>query len=169
MSTDHRVAIIGAGFAGLGAAIRLKAAGIDDFVMFERANDVGGTWRANTCPGCPCDVPAHLDCYSFAGNPNWTRTFSPQPEIWSYLRACVERYRLGCKRILISNRHYPALVAAVRGRARGTVWESGGCASWSLDAGGHTVLWPQSARRFRRALSRFDLTSDLARPYSSSS
>jgi cation diffusion facilitator CzcD-associated flavoprotein CzcO len=62
-----------------------------------------------------------------------------------------------------------AFVAGVRGRARGTVWESGGCASWYLDAGGHSVLWPDSARRFRRALRRFDLTSCLARPYSSSS
>ena len=488
MSADHRVAIIGAGFSGIGAAIRLKAAGIDDFVVLERAGDVGGTWRANTYPGCQCDVPSHLYSYSFAPNPDWTRTFSHQPEIWEYLRACVERYglrphlrlgvevaecrwqddaahwlcettggtlsasvvigamgalseptlpalagidrfagplfhsaawrhdielrgarvaligtgasaiqivpeiqplaaeltvyqrtppwilphpdrpirdreralyraaplaqramrsaiawardalvlgfrhprlgapgerlarrhlerqvtdprmrealrpeyRLGCKRILISNRYYPALaqanvtlvphgvteirphsilaadgverpadvivaatgfavtdspasrrirgrdgrtlakhwngrpqaykgtaiagfpnlfmllgphtglghtsvllmiesqinyilgalramdeqrigalepraaaqtafVAGVRARARGTVWESGGCASWYLDAGGHSVLWPDSARRFRRALRRFDLTSYLARPYSSSS
>jgi cation diffusion facilitator CzcD-associated flavoprotein CzcO len=94
VSTEHRVAIIGAGFSGLGAAIRLKAAGIDDFVVFERAGDVGGTWCANTYPGCQCDVPSHLYCYSFAGNPNWTRTFSSQPEIWDYLRACVERYGL---------------------------------------------------------------------------
>jgi cation diffusion facilitator CzcD-associated flavoprotein CzcO len=62
-----------------------------------------------------------------------------------------------------------AFVAGVRRRARGTVWESGGCASWYLDAGGHSVLWPDSARRFRRALRDFDLTSYLARPYSSSS
>ncbi len=95
MSTDQRVAIIGAGFSGLGAAIRLKAARIDDFVVFERAADVGGTWRANTYPGCQCDVPSHLYSYSFAPNPNWTRTFSRQPEIWDYLRACVERYGLG--------------------------------------------------------------------------
>ena len=94
MSADHRVAIVGAGFSGLGAAIRLKAVGIDDFVVFERAGDVGGTWRANDYPGCQCDVPSHLYCYSFAVNPNWTRTFSSQPEIWDYLRACVERYGL---------------------------------------------------------------------------
>ena len=62
-----------------------------------------------------------------------------------------------------------AFVAGVRRRARGTVWESGGCASWYLDAGGHSVLWPDSAWRFRRALRHFDLTSYLARPYSSSS
>jgi cation diffusion facilitator CzcD-associated flavoprotein CzcO len=94
VSTDHRVVIIGAGFSGLGAAIRLKAARIDDFVVLERADSVGGTWRANTYPGCQCDVPSHLYSYSFAPNPNWTRTFSHQREIWDYLQVCVERYGL---------------------------------------------------------------------------
>ena len=94
MSADHRIVIIGAGFSGLGAAIRLKAARIDDFVVLERADDVGGTWRANTYPGCQCDVPSHLYSYSFAPNPNWTRTFSHQREIWAYLQACSERYAL---------------------------------------------------------------------------
>jgi cation diffusion facilitator CzcD-associated flavoprotein CzcO len=87
-----RVAIIGTGFSGLGMAIRLKQAGIDDFVLLERADDVGGTWRANTYPGCQCDVPSHLYSFSFALNPDWSRTYSPQPEIWDYLRACSERY-----------------------------------------------------------------------------
>jgi len=91
---DHRIAIIGAGFSGLGAAIRLKASGVEDFVVLERAPEVGGTWRANTYPGCQCDVPSHLYSYSFAPNPNWSRTFSRQAEIWEYLRACVERYDL---------------------------------------------------------------------------
>jgi cation diffusion facilitator CzcD-associated flavoprotein CzcO len=94
VSADHRIAIIGAGFSGLGAAIRLLEAGIDDFVVLERADDVGGTWRANTYPGCQCDVPSHLYSFSFAPNPNWTRTFSRQGEIWDYLRACVERWDL---------------------------------------------------------------------------
>ena len=58
--TDIRVAIIGSGFGGLGAAIRLKNDGIDDFVVLERAGDVGGTWRDNTYPGCACDVESHL-------------------------------------------------------------------------------------------------------------
>jgi hypothetical protein len=62
-----------------------------------------------------------------------------------------------------------AFETAVRRRARGTVWESGGCASWYLDAGGHSILWPDSAWRFRRALRRFDPQSYLARPYSSNS
>jgi len=94
VSDDYRVAIVGAGFSGLGVAIRLKEAGLDDFVLLERAADVGGTWRANTYPGCQCDVPSHLYSYSFAPNPSWTRTYAPQAEIWEYLRACVERYGL---------------------------------------------------------------------------
>ena len=76
-----RVAIIGSGFAGLGTAIRLKRDGIDDFVVLERAADVGGTWRDNTYPGCACDVQSHLYSFSFAPNPDWTRRFSRQPEI----------------------------------------------------------------------------------------
>ena len=95
MGAGHRIAIIGAGFSGLGAAIRLRAAGIDDFVVLERAAQVGGTWRDNSYPGCQCDVPSHLYSYSFAPNPEWSRTFSPQGEIWDYLRACVERFELG--------------------------------------------------------------------------
>src|SRR3954453_17401695 len=91
--TEHfRVAIIGTGFSGLGMAIRLKQAGIDDFVVLERGSDVGGTWRDNTYPGCQCDVPSHLYSFSFAPNPNWSRTFSHQREIWDYLRDCSERY-----------------------------------------------------------------------------
>ena len=82
----HRVAIIGSGFAGLGAAARLKQAGIDDFVVLERSDDVGGTWHVNTYPGCQCDVPSHLYSFSFAPNPGWTRTYSLQPEIWEYLQ-----------------------------------------------------------------------------------
>jgi len=85
-----RVAIVGSGFAGLGLAIQLKEAGIEDFVILERADDVGGTWQANTYPGCQCDVPSHLYSFSFAPNPGWSRTFSLQPEIWDYLRDLAE-------------------------------------------------------------------------------
>jgi cation diffusion facilitator CzcD-associated flavoprotein CzcO len=90
--THSRIAIVGTGFAGLGMAIRLKEAGIEDFVVLERAGDVGGTWRDNTYPGCQCDVPSHLYSFSFAQNPGWSRTFSRQQEIWDYLRGCAERY-----------------------------------------------------------------------------
>jgi len=89
---NARVAIIGSGFGGLGAAIRLKQAGIEDFIIFERAGDVGGTWRDNTYPGCACDVESHLYSFSFAPNPDWTRSFSPQPEIWSYLQRCARDF-----------------------------------------------------------------------------
>ncbi len=80
-----RVAIVGAGFAGLGTAIRLREAGFDDFLIFERDSQLGGTWRANTYPGCACDVPSHLYSYSFALNPDWSRFFAPQEEILGYL------------------------------------------------------------------------------------
>jgi cation diffusion facilitator CzcD-associated flavoprotein CzcO len=90
-----RIAIVGTGFAGLGLAIRLKQAGIEDFVLIERAGDVGGTWQANTYPGCQCDVPSHLYSFSFAPNPGWTRTYSRQEEIWRYLRGLVDRHGLG--------------------------------------------------------------------------
>jgi cation diffusion facilitator CzcD-associated flavoprotein CzcO len=84
------VAIVGSGFAGLGMAIRLKQRGMHDFVVLERADDVGGTWRDNHYPGCQCDVPSHLYSFSFAPNPTWSRTFSRQPEIQAYLRRCAE-------------------------------------------------------------------------------
>ncbi|MFP5362059.1 MAG: flavin-containing monooxygenase [Thermoleophilia bacterium] len=89
-----RIAIVGTGFAGLGLAIRLKQAGIEDFVLIERADEVGGTWQANTYPGCQCDVPSHLYSFSFAPNAGWTRTYSRQPEIWSYLRDLADRHDL---------------------------------------------------------------------------
>src|SRR5215207_5596827 len=89
-----RIAIVGGGFSGIGMAIRLKQAGIEDFVILERADDVGGTWEANTYPGCQCDVPSHLYSFSFELNPSWTRTYSKQPEIWNYLRRCADRYGL---------------------------------------------------------------------------
>src|SRR4029450_7125986 len=87
-----RVAIVGAGFGGLGAAIRLRQQGIDEFLVFERADDLGGTWRDNSYPGCACDVPSHLYSFSFAPNPRWSRSFSGQPEIWGYLRDCASRF-----------------------------------------------------------------------------
>jgi cation diffusion facilitator CzcD-associated flavoprotein CzcO len=89
---DVRVAIIGAGFSGLGMAIRLKQEGLHDFVILERAGDVGGTWRDNSYPGCACDVPSHLYSFSFAPNPNWSHIFARQEEILEYLRDCAERF-----------------------------------------------------------------------------
>ena len=84
--------IIGGGFAGLGAAIRLLKDGRDDFLVVERGSEVGGTWRDNTYPGAACDVPSHLYSYSFELNPRWSRSFSPQAEIQQYLRTVAAKY-----------------------------------------------------------------------------
>jgi cation diffusion facilitator CzcD-associated flavoprotein CzcO len=92
--THHRIVILGTGFSGLGMGVRLKRRGEDDFVLLEREKEVGGTWRANTYPGCRCDVPSHLYSFSFAPNPEWSSTFSPQAEILDYLRDCAERFGL---------------------------------------------------------------------------
>jgi cation diffusion facilitator CzcD-associated flavoprotein CzcO len=90
MTTKTPLLIIGAGFAGLGMAIQLKRTGRDDFIVIERAADVGGTWRDNHYPGIACDVPSHLYSYSYLPNPDWTRVFSPGGEIQSYIRKCAE-------------------------------------------------------------------------------
>src|SRR3954468_4110048 len=92
---DHtKVAIVGSGFSGLAMAAELKRCGNDDFVILERANDVAGTWRDNTYPGCACDVPSHLYSFGFAPNPDWSSTFSPQPEIYAYIRRVAEEQGL---------------------------------------------------------------------------
>jgi cation diffusion facilitator CzcD-associated flavoprotein CzcO len=90
--THFRTAIVGTGFSGIGMAIKLLREGERDFVVLERADDIGGTWRDNTYPGCRCDVPSHLYSFSFAPNPNWSSTFSPQPEILAYLRDVAARF-----------------------------------------------------------------------------
>jgi cation diffusion facilitator CzcD-associated flavoprotein CzcO len=89
------IAIIGTGFAGLGMAIRLKQTGNTNFLVFEKADGVGGTWRDNHYPGCACDVQSHVYSFSFAPNPRWTRMYAPQPEIRAYLNDCVERFGVG--------------------------------------------------------------------------
>jgi cation diffusion facilitator CzcD-associated flavoprotein CzcO len=90
--TRVRIAIVGSGFAGLGMAIHLERAGSDDYVILERATDLGGTWRDNSYPGCACDVESHLYSFSFALNPDWTRRFAPQAEIQAYLKRCAQRF-----------------------------------------------------------------------------
>ena len=90
---DHaRIVIVGAGFSGLGLAIRLKQQGTHDFTVLERDAEVGGVWNANTYPGCTCDIPSHLYSFSFAPNPGWSQTYSPQPEIREYLRRCADEF-----------------------------------------------------------------------------
>jgi cation diffusion facilitator CzcD-associated flavoprotein CzcO len=85
---DHL--IVGAGFAGLAAAIKLQEAGERDFVVIEKDSDVGGTWHINTYPGAECDVPSQLYSYSFALNPDWSKVYSPQQEIWEYTKRVAE-------------------------------------------------------------------------------
>ncbi|WP_329264827.1 NAD(P)/FAD-dependent oxidoreductase [Streptomyces pseudovenezuelae] len=89
-----RVAVVGSGFGGLGAAVRLRREGVTDFVVLERADSVGGTWRDNSYPGCACDVPSHLYSFSFAPNPDWPRTFSGQEHIRAYLEHVTDVFRL---------------------------------------------------------------------------
>ena len=89
-----KVVIAGAGFSGLAMANRLKESGRSDFVVLERAEEVGGVWQLNTYPGCTCDVPSHLYSLSFAPNPEWSHTYSPQPEIREYLRRTADRFGL---------------------------------------------------------------------------
>jgi cation diffusion facilitator CzcD-associated flavoprotein CzcO len=88
------VAVVGAGFGGIGVGVALRQAGLTDFVILERAEAVGGTWRDNTYPGCACDVPSHVYSYSFAPNPGWSYSFSRQQEIWRYLEDVTDRYRV---------------------------------------------------------------------------
>ncbi|MDX1626788.1 MAG: NAD(P)/FAD-dependent oxidoreductase, partial [Wenzhouxiangellaceae bacterium] len=95
MSSDDRrlrVAVIGAGFGGVGMAIRLRECGLGPFRVFEKAEGIGGTWWTNRYPGCACDVPSHLYSFSFAPNPGWTRRYAPRAEIQEYLVRCAERF-----------------------------------------------------------------------------
>jgi cation diffusion facilitator CzcD-associated flavoprotein CzcO len=89
-----RIAVIGAGMAGILSAIKLLEAGYDDFTVYEKADRVGGTWRENTYPGLACDVPSHLYSYSFALHPDWSHRYSPGPEIQRYFEGVVDEYEL---------------------------------------------------------------------------
>jgi hypothetical protein len=110
-----RVAIIGAGMSGIGMAAKLRLAGIESFRIYEKCDELGGTWRANTYPGLTCDIPSRYYSYTFAPNPDWSRVYSPGREIWSYLDrvagefALADRISLGTE---VSEAH----------------WLAGGCA-----------------------------------------
>lgn len=93
MGTGH-VVIVGAGFAGLAMGIRLKQSGFNDFTIVEQDDGVGGTWRVNHYPGAACDIESHLYSFSFAPNPDWSRTFAPQREILAYLERCTDTWGL---------------------------------------------------------------------------
>ncbi|MEU0529285.1 flavin-containing monooxygenase [Amycolatopsis tolypomycina] len=94
MTERFKVVIVGTGFSGLGQAIQLEKAGIRDYVILEKATEVGGTWRDNSYPGCACDVQSHMYSFSYEQNPGWSRSFSPQPEIFDYLKGVADKYRL---------------------------------------------------------------------------
>jgi cation diffusion facilitator CzcD-associated flavoprotein CzcO len=111
------VLVVGAGASGLGAAIRLGQAGIDDLAVLEKAATLGGTWRDNTYPGCACDVPSALYSYSFAPNPGWTRAFAGQAEIRTYLRNTASRFGVPDKI------RYGVEVTRAQWNARDARWE----------------------------------------------
>jgi len=91
---NTQILIVGTGFAGLGMAIRLKEMGINDFIIIERAKDVGGTWRDNRYPGAACDVPSHLYSFSFEPNADWSRVYPTQPELETYLQNVADKWQL---------------------------------------------------------------------------
>jgi cation diffusion facilitator CzcD-associated flavoprotein CzcO len=84
------IVIIGTGFSGMGMAMKLRDAGRSDFVVLEKAQDVGGTWRDNTYPGCECDIPSHMYSFSYELNADWSKSFSSQPEIYDYMRRVAD-------------------------------------------------------------------------------
>ncbi|CAF1178014.1 unnamed protein product [Adineta steineri] len=89
---EYYTLIVGSGFSGLGVAIKLRELGTDNFIIIERNAHIGGTWYANTYPGCTCDVPSNLYSFSFEPNPNWSHFFGRQPEIGQYLEHCTDKY-----------------------------------------------------------------------------
>lgn len=124
--THVRVAVIGAGFSGLGTAIKLVQSGRDDFVVLERGPDLGGTWRVNTYPGCACDVPSQVYSFSFELNPDWSHTYARQAEIQSYLLGVAEKYDLR-RRIVFG-------AEVTDAQWTGSVWEIETTAgSWTAD------------------------------------
>jgi cation diffusion facilitator CzcD-associated flavoprotein CzcO len=120
-----KVAIIGAGFGGLGAAVALCRAGVDDLVIIEADDGVGGTWRRNTYPGAACDIQSHLYSFSFAPNKSWSRTYARQPEILAYLESVADEFDL--------RRHLMLGTRARTVRWNADTWQ------WDLhvDRGGH--------------------------------
>ena len=90
----HRVVVIGAGPGGICTAVQLQRAGIEDFVVLEAAEGVGGTWRRNRYPGLACDIPSHLYSFSFAPKADWSRPYARQPEILEYLEQVVSEHSL---------------------------------------------------------------------------
>ena len=84
--------VVGAGFAGICTAIKLQEDGETDFLVIDKGSDLGGTWRDNTYPGAACDIPSQLYSFSFAPNPDWSSSYSPQPEIQAYLQKVARQH-----------------------------------------------------------------------------
>ncbi|KAF2477325.1 cyclohexanone 1,2-monooxygenase [Lindgomyces ingoldianus] len=117
MSFDTEVLIIGAGMSGLGLAVQLiRQFGVRNFELIEKSDDVGGTWFANTYPGCGCDVASHFYSYSFALNPDWSRKYSMQPEIQRYFRSVAEQYQI------VEHVRFRATVEKAEWDDEGKVW-----------------------------------------------
>jgi cation diffusion facilitator CzcD-associated flavoprotein CzcO len=112
----YRVAIIGAGFSGIGMAIALKRSGEHDFVVLEKEARVGGTWQQNQYPGCACDVPSHLYSFSFAPKANWSRIFAPQAEIREYIEQCARNFDV------LEHVHFGVAVRSVHWDAAANSW-----------------------------------------------
>ncbi len=121
-----RVVIIGAGFGGLAAAVALRRRGIDDLLIIERSDGVGGTWRQNSYPGAACDIQSHLYSFSFAPNRRWARTYAYQPEILAYLESVADDFDL---------RRHMMLDTSVRK----LTWNEQ-AAHWEVELGDRTVV-----------------------------
>ena len=120
------VLIVGAGFSGLGMAIKLLQQGTKDFLVIEKADDIGGTWYVNQYPGCACDIPSHLYSFSFDRNPDWSRMYSGRDEIQRYLKSCAHRYGLN-----------PYI--RVNTRMREAIWDEG-TSLWRVTTGDGATL-----------------------------
>ena len=120
------VAVVGSGFAGLGTAIALRQAGRTDFVVLEKADALGGTWRANHYPGCACDVPTPYYSFSFAPKPDWSRFYAPHDEIRAYMEDCADRY--GVREHL----RFGSEVTGMR-------WDES-AQRWTIDVGGEPTI-----------------------------
>ena len=114
---QRHVVIVGAGFGGLGMAIHLKQRGFNTFTIFERAGDVGGTWRDNTYPGAACDIQSHVYSFSFEPNPMWSRMYAGQREILAYLRFCARKYGV------LGDIRFNAAVTTVMFDEKARLWE----------------------------------------------
>ena len=116
VGATRRIAIIGSGFSGMSLGIQLKRAGVESFTIYEKAERLGGTWRENTYPGAACDVPSFAYCFSFEQKTDWTRKWSPQAEILTYMEDCARKHGL------FEHIRFRTEIAAARFDAAAGVW-----------------------------------------------